>query len=100
MRGRTARGSGHRKNSTTSETPPLSDKTNLDAEAQGPEFSALVDKVNVSIPAVEQGAYAAITRSKGILLERVKSETVAMRRRGICVKINAVYLEDNEETLS
>lgn len=23
-----------------------------------------------------------------------------MRRRGICVKINAVYLEDNEETLS
>lgn len=56
--------------------------------------------MNVSIPAVEQGAHAAITRSKGILLERVKSEAVAMRRRGICVKINAVYLEDNEETLS
>ena len=56
--------------------------------------------MNASIPAVEQEAHAAITRSKGILLERVKSEAVAMRRRGICVKINAVYLEDNEETLS
>ena len=68
--------------------------------AQGAKLSALVDKVNVSMPAFEQGAYAAITRSKGVLLERVKSEAVAMRRRGICVKINAVYLEDNEETLS
>ena len=69
-------------------------------EAQGPEFPTLVDKINVSMPAFEQGAYAAVTRSKGVLLERVKAEAVAMRRRGICVKINAVYLEDNEETLS
>lgn len=58
-----------------------------------------IDKLNVSMPAFDQEAYARVTGSCGVDLERIKADVVRVSRSGVGVKINAVYLEGHEETL-